>query len=54
MNKKVSAIVVLAFTLGGCATVPLESIEKPNELKQFNPPSEGKAGLYIYRDSFVG
>lgn len=54
MIKKVSIIAVFAFTLGGCATVPLESIEKSNELKQFNPPSEGKAGLYIYRDSFVG
>lgn len=25
-----------------------------NEAKQFNPPSNGNSGLYIYRNSFVG
>lgn len=54
MIKKVSLLALLALTLTGCATVPLESVERSNELKQFNPPSEGQAGLYIYRDSFVG
>ncbi|NPA71274.1 MAG: DUF2846 domain-containing protein [Gammaproteobacteria bacterium] len=32
----------------------MESLEKSNDAKQFSPPSDGSAGLYIYRDSFVG
>ena len=32
----------------------MESTENSNHAKQFNAPSEGKSGLYIYRDSFVG
>jgi hypothetical protein len=32
----------------------MESIEESNKAKQFNPPSNGNSGLYIYRDSFVG
>lgn len=54
MLKTISIVVVSAFILGGCASVPMESIEKSNKAKQFNPPSSGNSGLYIYRDSFVG
>jgi hypothetical protein len=32
----------------------MESVEKSNEAKQFNSPSEGNSGLYLYRDSVVG
>jgi len=32
----------------------MKSIKESNQAKQFNPPLSGKAGLYIYRDSFVG
>jgi len=32
----------------------MESMEKSNQAKQFNPPSNNNSGLYIYRDSFVG
>ncbi|MTI08529.1 DUF2846 domain-containing protein [Curvivirga aplysinae] len=46
--------IILAFFVTGCASVPLESEEKSQQAKQFEEPSEGKAGLYIYRDSFVG
>ena len=38
----------------GCASVPMETAEKNLMAKQFNPPSEGSAGLYFYRSSFVG
>jgi len=32
----------------------MENVEKSNQAKQFDPPSSGNSGLYIYRDSFVG
>jgi len=32
----------------------MESKEASVKAKQFNPPSEGHSGLYVYRDSFVG
>ena len=54
MFKKVSLVVIVAFILGGCASVPMKSVKESNQAKQFKPPSNGKAGLYIYRDSFVG
>lgn len=38
----------------GCASVPMESSDKTNAVKQFSPPAEGKAGLYIYRYGSFG
>jgi hypothetical protein len=49
------AILFVSFiVMTGCASVPMETAEKNLMAKQFNPPSEGSAGLYIYRNSFVG
>lgn len=52
--KKIFSIAVVAALSTGCASVSMESIEQSNRLKQFDPPPEGKAGLYIYRDSVLG
>ncbi len=38
----------------GCASVPMESAESNQKAKTFAAPAEGKSGLYVYRDSFVG
>ena len=54
MNKKLLSVVAAAFIVTGCASVPMESKEASVKAKQFNPPTEGNSGLYIYRDSFVG
>lgn len=54
MYLKSVFIVFISIFFVGCASVPMESMEKSNLAKQFNPPSEGNAGLYIYRDSGVG
>ncbi len=56
MFKKliISAVIVYSVLLTGCASVPMGSIEDDLALKQFTLPAEDKAGLYIYRDSFVG
>lgn len=56
---KTSKLVLLASVLSaalfsGCSSVPLEPKEVATQAKSFNPPSEGNAGLYVYRDSFVG
>lgn len=57
MNKSKLALIVLALSVmffSGCSTVPLEPKEMSESAKAFNAPPEGKAGLYVYRDSFVG
>ena len=38
----------------GCASVESTSKEEAALAKQFNSPSAGKAGVYVYRNSFVG
>ena len=38
----------------GCASVPMESADNNLNAKAFPTPEPGKAGLYIYRDSFAG
>ena len=45
---------VVAVFVTGCASVPMESKEASDQAKRFAPPSQGQAGLYIYRTSGVG
>ena len=55
MGKILSSLVVSIILLSGCASVPMESDEAANRAKQFNPPSPGKAGVYVYRpDTPIG
>ena len=52
-----SIALVVAVVLTGCASrhVTLQPTEVSNQSKQFAPPSDGKAGIYIYRaDRFFG
>jgi hypothetical protein len=54
MFKKI-VIIALASTLAsGCASVPMESLERTTTAKKFDPPSEGSSGLYIYRNTSFG
>ena len=46
--------VVMASGLAGCASVPTASPSEAAHAKLFPAPSSGNAGLYVYRDSFVG
>lgn len=46
--------ILLSLFLTGCASVPLASSEENATAKSFPVPEKGKAGIYIYRDSFVG
>jgi hypothetical protein len=49
----VLSFIAVSF-LSGCASVPMASSEQDSVLKQFQQPKNGNAGLYIYRNSFVG
>ncbi|MDR3056260.1 MAG: DUF2846 domain-containing protein [Zoogloeaceae bacterium] len=53
---KISTFVVVgaAIILAGCASVEMATKEESAKAKEFNPPSQGNAGVYIYRDSFLG
>lgn len=56
MFKKlmVGAALISSLILTGCASVPMDSPERDAEMKKFSVPTDDKAGLYIYRNSFVG
>jgi uncharacterized protein YlaN (UPF0358 family) len=54
MKKLLAATAVLASLLSGCATVPMEGKETADTAKTFGQPSEGNAGLYIYRAGSFG
>lgn len=54
MYKKLLLIAFAACLFAGCASVPMESAEQTDMAKKFNVPSEGNAGLYIYRSGSFG
>ena len=56
VKSKVSkvSLLLLVLYLSGCASVPMSSPEEDSAKKQFSPPSKGKSGLYIFRDSNFG
>lgn len=54
MYKKLSLITVCSILFAGCASVPLETKDMDAKVKEFNSPSEGKAGLYIFRYGSYG
>lgn len=43
-----------ALLVSGCASVDMASKEASSKAKEFNPPSQGNSGVYIYRDSWAG
>ena len=54
MLKKLVFIALVSSFLAGCASVPMESEAVSAKAKSFNPPTDGNAGLYLYRSSGVG
>ena len=54
MRHFASLSLLAAVLITGCASVDMASPEASAKAKQFEAPSEGKAGVYIYRNSFVG
>lgn len=53
---KIAPVITAAavLVLSGCASVEMASKAESAKAKEFNPPSQGNAGVYVYRDSFVG
>jgi hypothetical protein len=47
-------ILVILVNLTGCAYVPMATTADDQLRKQFLAPTEGKSGLYIFRDSYLG
>lgn len=43
-----------SLLIAGCASVDMASKEESARAKEFNPPRPGNAGVYVYRNSFVG
>ena len=54
MLKKIVIIALVSTLAAGCASVPMESLERTTTTKEFDPPSEGSSGLYVYRKTSFG
>ena len=56
MYKKIITTLTVASLslLVGCASVPMANQQKDAEFKQFKAPVDNKAGLYIFRNTFLG
>ncbi len=56
MFKKtfLGAAIISVFLFLGCASVPMAPLEQDATAKKFSPPAADKAGLYVFRNTFVG
>ena len=54
MFRRLIIIALVSSLFAGCASVPMESEAVSAKAKSFSPPTDGNAGLYIYRSSGVG
>ena len=54
MLYKILMAFLVAALVTGCASVPMESKEISEQAKRFATPSQGKAGLYVYRGGGPG
>lgn len=54
MLKNIFALVLLPVLMVGCATVPTYTGAIVEKAKSFQSPTNGNAGLYVYRDSMIG
>jgi len=53
-NKLLLPFLLIALVAGGCASVPMASVQDDEQRKGFAPPPASLAGLYIFRDSRLG
>ena len=57
MNNSKLILLVTILSIGffsGCSSVPLQLKQVSQKAKNFSKPSDGNAGLYVYRDSSFG
>ena len=50
MKNTLLSTLLLTTLLSGCASVQMEPEAASNKAKEFNPPSKGMSGVYIYRE----
>jgi hypothetical protein len=53
MNRLVLLLVCLSALLGGCASVPMASLDEDTHAKNFSVRPE-KSGIYLYRNESMG
>ncbi len=54
-KKLIFAVSIVAVLLAsGCASVPMAPASQDAKLKTFAAPAPDRAGIYIYRNSFLG
>lgn len=53
MRNTLLSTMILTTLLSGCASVQMEPESASNKAKEFNPPSEGMSGVYIYREDTI-
>ena len=54
MKKITYLALALSVLMTGCASVDMASKEQSAKAKEFQQPPEGKAGVYLYRNSALG
>ena len=54
MFRKIVFIALVGSLFSGCASVPMESVERASDAQKFNSPGKGNSGLYIYRSGSFG
>ncbi len=54
MHIKLVLILLISTLFTGCASVPMESKELSDQVKQFNLPPADQSGLYIFRYGSFG
>lgn len=54
MVKYFLFFVAIATILSSCASVPMAPQEESTRAKEFHTPTEGKAGLFVYRSGNFG
>lgn len=47
-------VLLFSLLLSACASVPMAPPDVDMQKKAFSPPTEGVAGIYIYRNSNIG
>lgn len=54
LYKKIVFVALVSSIFTGCASVPMESGEKSDQVKNFSAPPAENSGLYIYRSGHFG
>lgn len=54
MYKKIAFIILSSALFVGCSSVPMQPSDASEKAKLVLTPSEGKAGIYVYRSGIIG